>query len=57
MEYLLAGINTLLTDPFCWFLIIAGMFMGIVFGCIPGLTATPVSYTHLSAVREAAPPS
>lgn len=52
MEYLIAGIQTLLSDPFSWFLILAGMFMGIVFGCIPGLTATlgvilmiPVTYT------------
>ncbi|MCI8649756.1 MAG: hypothetical protein HFG20_06540 [Anaerotruncus sp.] len=52
MEYLIAGIQTLLGDPFSWFLILAGVFMGIVFGCIPGLTATlgvilmiPVTYT------------
>ena len=52
MEYFVAGISTLLSDPFCWFLIVAGVFMGIVFGCIPGLTATlgvilmiPVSYS------------
>ena len=51
MEYFIAGINALLVDPLSWFLIIAGVFLGIVFGCIPGLTATlgvilliPVTY-------------
>lgn len=52
MDYLIAGITTLASDPISWFLIIGGVFMGIVFGCIPGLTATlgvilmiPVTYT------------
>lgn len=52
MEYLIAGLNTLASDPLSWFLIVGGVFMGIVFGCIPGLTATlgvilmiPVTYS------------
>jgi putative tricarboxylic transport membrane protein len=40
MEAIFAGINVLFTEPMVTVVMIFGIFMGIVFGSIPGLTAT-----------------
>ena len=52
MAALSAGLSAMTGDPFSFVLLIFGIFMGIVFGCIPGLTATlgvtpmiPFTYT------------
>lgn len=40
MEAIISGFSTAFTDPMCLVVLVGGVFMGIVFGCIPGLTAT-----------------
>ena len=52
MAAISAGITAIFTDPFSIVLLFFGVFMGIVFGCIPGLTAVlgvtlmiPFTYT------------
>lgn len=40
MDTILLGFTTLFTDIPSLLLLVAGVFLGIVFGCIPGLTAT-----------------
>lgn len=47
-----AGFSAMLSDPTCFVLIVFGILMGIIFGCIPGLTATlgvalmiPITYS------------
>jgi len=40
LDAIIAGSQALFSDPFAIFLLLFGVFMGIVFGCIPGLTAT-----------------
>ena len=40
MEFLLSGIAYMNSSPVSWILMVFGVFMGIIFGCIPGLTAT-----------------
>lgn len=52
MEAITAGFAAIFTDPFSLLLLVFGVFMGIVFGCIPGLTAVlgvtlmiPFTYT------------
>ena len=45
-------------NPACMGLIIVGTIVGIIFGALPGLTATmaialcPVSYTHLDVYKR-----
>lgn len=52
MEVITAGIGAMLSDPMCFVVLLFGVLMGIIFGCIPGLTATlgvalmiPITYT------------
>lgn len=52
MTYLVEGFKYLMSDPYSLVLMTFGIFMGIVFGCIPGLTATlgvvlmiPITYS------------
>ena len=40
MEAIFGGITAIFSDPMCLALLVFGVFLGIVFGCIPGLTAT-----------------
>ena len=40
MEVITAGIGAMLSDPMCFVVLLFGVLMGIIFGCIPGLTAT-----------------
>ena len=40
MEAIISGFSTVFADPMCLVVLVGGVFMGIVFGCIPGLTAT-----------------
>lgn len=40
MDLLVQGFQFLMSEPSAWFLMVGGMFMGIIFGSIPGLTAT-----------------
>ncbi|WP_181995644.1 hypothetical protein [Clostridium sp. AM58-1XD] len=40
MEAIIGGFSTIFTDPMCLTVLFGGVFIGIVFGCIPGLTAT-----------------
>ena len=40
MDAIAIGFSTIFADPMCLVLLVGGIFMGIVFGCIPGLTAT-----------------
>ena len=40
MDVILLGFSTLFTDIPSLILLVSGVFLGIVFGCIPGLTAT-----------------
>ena len=40
MEAVVLGFQTLFSTPSVFILMVFGVFMGIVFGCIPGLTAT-----------------
>lgn len=56
METMLAGFSAVLLNPYCLFWIVVGVIVGIIFGGIPGLTATmaiamflPVTY-NLSAI-------
>lgn len=39
MEAMIVGFQAIFGDPFSIALLFFGVFMGIVFGCIPGLTA------------------
>jgi putative tricarboxylic transport membrane protein len=39
MEAISAGIQVVLTQPLIWVVMVAGIFQGIIFGAIPGLTA------------------
>lgn len=52
MEAMLSGFTAIFSDPMALVLLVFGVFMGIVFGCIPGLTAVlgvtlmiPFTYT------------
>lgn len=52
MAAISAGFSAMISDPFSFVLLLFGVFMGIVFGCIPGLTAVlgvtlmiPFTYT------------
>ena len=40
MEAIIIGFQTVFSDPITLLLMLAGVFMGVVFGSIPGLTAT-----------------
>ena len=40
MEAIVAGIEVVFSQPAIWVVMIFGIFMGIIFGAIPGLTAT-----------------
>ncbi|MBS6397742.1 MAG: tripartite tricarboxylate transporter permease [Clostridiales bacterium] len=40
METIMLGFAEIFSDPVCLLLLPGGVFLGIVFGCIPGLTAT-----------------
>lgn len=40
MEYIVSGINGLLGEPVIFIYLIFGIFMGMVMGAIPGLTAS-----------------
>ena len=40
MEAIILGFQTLFSTPSVFFLMVGGIFMGIIFGAIPGLTAT-----------------
>ncbi len=40
MEAIIVGFSEIFSDPMCLVLLAGGIFLGIVFGCIPGLTAT-----------------
>jgi len=57
VETIILGFEYVLSDPFSVFLLMFGVFVGIIFGSIPGLTATlgvtlfiPFTYT-MSAVQ------
>ena len=52
MEAMIAGFQAIFSDPFAIGLLFFGVFLGIIFGCIPGLTAVlgvtlmiPFTYT------------
>ena len=52
MSTILLGFQYVFSDPMCIFLMLLGVFVGIIFGSIPGLTATlgvtlfiPFTYT------------
>lgn len=52
IDILQAGFSAMLSDPACFVLLLFGILMGIIFGCIPGLTATlgvalmiPITYS------------
>ena len=52
MDAILIGFSSLFSDPVNLIVLVFGIFLGIVFGCIPGLTATlgvtlmiPFTYT------------
>lgn len=40
MELILHGLNCFMSEPIIWLYLIFGVFFGLVFGCIPGLTST-----------------
>lgn len=40
MDAILTGFIGVLTDPLCWAFIVLGVIIGIIFGAVPGLTAT-----------------
>src|SRR5690554_3740879 len=40
MEAILVGFQTVFTDPVTLLMMLLGVFMGVIFGAIPGLTAT-----------------
>ncbi|MEA5010219.1 MAG: tripartite tricarboxylate transporter permease [Angelakisella sp.] len=40
MDAIVSGFSAIFGDPACLVLLVGGVFLGIVFGCIPGLTAT-----------------
>ena len=48
MEAMIVGFQAIFGDPFSIALLFFGVFMGIVFGCIPGLTAVHVSLVSIS---------
>ena len=57
-QTILLGFQYVFSDPMCIALVALGVFVGIIFGSIPGLTATlgvtlfiPFTYTHAAAVQ------